>query len=122
MVKGRRGSADKHKVKLFLTLFKGLAQDNFSYVNRATTIKTLAKFNLLPSQLKDILMGLTVEDYCEGPLPCLNIPDETVWIFGYNLATKELYIKLKATTKPPMALCISFHIAQRKMRFPYATR
>jgi hypothetical protein len=114
--------ADRHKVTLFLLLFKGLMSEpgGFMFVDRPKNMKALADLNLTPLQARETIMGLTERNYCKGPVPDVDIPDEEVWEFGVSSEGETIYIKLKALTGNGVGLCVSFHKSDRTMEFPYA--
>jgi hypothetical protein len=61
-----------------------------------------------------------VLNYVDGPLQDVDRTGH-VWIFGKTIRGVQVYIKLKIAdddgTDWPM--CISFHQAERPMRFPF---
>ena len=109
-------------VRQFLLKFKQIATsgNGIMLVPRKTTRETLIKLGLTKRNLKDILLSLSVADYCKGPEADRDRPGE-MWFFGKELEGSEVYIKLKVVTGNgnDIAKCISFHIAQYPLKFPY---
>jgi hypothetical protein len=111
-------------VALFLREFKELVQDNGLYViNRQENQQALADLGLTRQQREEIILSLTVEDYCSGPEPDRDQPGE-IWVFGKPEAGQELYIKLKIAVAgyQKIAKCISFHTANYILCYPHRIR
>lgn len=45
-----------------------------------------------------------------------------MWVFGIILKEKEIYIKVSMGVENTQAVCISFHVAEFKMSFPFKTK
>jgi hypothetical protein len=89
-------------------------------VPRAGSIETLRFLGLTKRNLEEILLGLSVADFCAGPKQDRDRPGE-IWEFGKNLDGNEVYIKLKVANVGgvKIAKCISFHIATYPLTCPY---
>lgn len=112
---------NKDEVRTFLRKFKSLlAAKNFHLVERDKTDQTLIKLGLTRKNMRDELLGLTVLDYCSGPDPDLNKPGN-VWVFGKLIEDQEIYVKLKVVEIEAFdeALCLSFHIAEKPLKYPH---
>ena len=99
----------KEKIKVFGIIYRD---------DRGKNNQTLADLEITPKYRDKVILDLGVEDYSEGPIvDTLNKYGE-MWVFGKDVKENEVYIKitLDATT---MALCISFHIAEHKMKYPF---
>jgi len=87
---------------------------------RRGTLRTMSQLGLTKSNLEDLLLSLSVADYCKGPE---QDRDRTghIWVFGKQVEQQEVYIKLKVfdVNGARLAKCISFHIAEFKMKYPY---
>ena len=71
--------------------------------------------------VRRIMRGLEVEDYCEGPLSDDKGRPHDLWVFGAYVAQFETYIKfaiyvIQGTVK---SICVSFHEAERPLSYPY---
>jgi hypothetical protein len=59
------------------------------------------------------------EDYCEGPLEEKMRGILPMWVFGKEVKNKELYIKISMGVENSSVICISFHIAENCLNYPY---
>lgn len=99
----------KEKIKVFGIIYRD---------DRGKNVQTLVELEITPKFRDSVILHLGVEDYSEGPIiDTLNKYGE-MWVFGKDVKQNEVYIKitLDAGTN---ALCISFHIAEHKMNFPF---
>ena len=120
------GKASADRVRSFLKEFKMIASAQGMYViERVKNTAALAELGLTAGNRVDEILSLSVADYCGGPEKDLNGEGE-VWMFGRQIADKEVYIKLKIVAiKGPkngeqkIAKCISFHSAEFPLRFPH---
>mgnify|MGYP000149152536 FL=1 len=76
--------------------------------------------DMTKANLEEILLGLSVTDYCQGPEPDRDRPGN-LWIFGRDIEGHEVYIKLKVAQAGDrqVAKCISFHIARHPLEYPH---
>lgn len=109
-------------VRDFLLEFKQVATgaSGVDIVPRAETRPALAQLGLTMSNLEELLLGLSVANYCKGPVPDRDRPGN-IWIFGREIEGHEVYIKLKVARVGGrrLAKCISFHIAEHPLVYPY---
>lgn len=69
----------------------------------------------------DRLKELTVEEYSETKIDKDDLNPPLLFVFGKNINEKLVYIKLKIKkSQKRHVLCVSFHYAKNKMKFPYA--
>ena len=69
----------------------------------------------------DRLKELTVEEYSETKIDKYDLDPPLLFVFGKNINRKRIYIKLKIKgDQKRHVLCVSFHYAKDKMKFPYA--
>jgi len=70
--------------------------------------------------IKETLLGLSVEDYCEGPCQDRDQPGE-LWVFGKAIENKVVYIKLKLASFGPLRIVrvVSFHFAEYTLEHPF---
>lgn len=107
------------EVKQFLLDFKQAAvSGGIDLVPRNENMLTLRFLGLTKRNLEEILLGLSVTDYCKGPIPDKGKPGE-LWEFGKDLDGYEVYIKLKVVKDINLAKCLSFHIAKHAIKYPY---
>jgi hypothetical protein len=109
-------------VRQFLLEFKKAATSGsgVDLVPRRSTRPTLLKLGLTKRNVEEILLSLSVADYCKGPEGDRDRPGE-VWFFGKEIEGCEVYIKLKVANVRGRAIakCISFHFAKHPLSFPY---
>lgn len=108
-------------VAVFLKEFKHLiSAKKFYVVGRLENQHFLADLGLTKEDRKDLILSLTIEDYCSGPEPDKDQAGE-IWVFGKEVAGQEIYIKLKIpdTGSQKIAKCISFHVATYPLKYPY---
>jgi len=113
---------DKDDVLQFLRNFKQAASSNRGVfiIPRQTTRQTLRDLGLTKRNLKDELLGLTLLDYSKGPESDRDRGGD-IWIFGKKVAGHEIYIKLKIFRLDGeyCAKCISFHVAEYSLSYPF---
>lgn len=99
----------KEKIKVFGTIFRD---------DRGKNLQTLAELEITPMYRESVIVNLEVKDYSEGPLiDTLNQCGE-MWVFGKDVKGQEVYIKI-TLGKGLSAICISFHIAEHPMNYPF---
>jgi hypothetical protein len=113
------------KVRQFLLEFKRAVEENGVYlIPRQVCIETLRRLQLTQRNLEEELLGLSVEDYSAGPEKDRDVPGE-LWIFGKQVGGQEVYVKIKLMTDETgknRAKCISFHTAERPLKYPLKSR
>ena len=114
--------AQKEKVREFLRELKKIVTTGrgLDVIPRRENIDALAELGLTKKNRKDEILALSVADYCKGPSPDSDKPGE-IWVFGKCVGGKEVYIKLKIAHigNEKIAKCLSFHVAQRTLCFPF---
>ena len=98
------------KTKVFDIVFRN---------DRDKNIHSLLKLEISSLQRKDILAALRAEDYSEGPLPDTLHQISEMWVFGRKLKKQEIYIKISMGRSGSQTICISFHIAEKDMNYPF---
>lgn len=109
------------QIKKFLLDFKGVAiKDGVDTIPRNDTRATLQYLGLTYKNLEEILLSLSVVNFCEGPLQDHSKLGE-LWVFGKEVKGAEVYIKLKVASVSGVriAKCISFHIPVHPMEYPF---
>ena len=106
----------------FLKAFKQTVVEGrgLDIIPRPEKEQTIVLLGLTKQNIVDEILELSVEDYCEGPLEDKDKPGY-LWVFGRNIFHCEIYIKLKLANVAgiEIAKCISFHIAEHQMNYPY---
>ena len=89
--------------------------------NRDKNFKSLLTLEISPLRRKQIIAGLCARDYSEGPLPDTLHHISDMWVFGKKVNKQEIYIKISMGRPDNKTICISFHIAEKSMKFPFKT-
>ena len=114
--------ADRQSVLQFLREFKSVvSRGRGLWIHpRASANPTILSLGMTGKEVKATVIGLEVSDYCDGPVPDLDMPGE-LWIFGTKVESMEIYIKLKLADidGERIAKCISFHTAQSPLGYPF---
>ena len=112
---------DRKTVETFLKGFKEKMQITrvFFRDDRGKNAKALTDLELRPIDREAVLQNLKVEDYSEGPLEDTLYKGSELWIFGKEIKQSEVYIKISMGYGHGGVLCISFHIAERPMNYPF---
>jgi hypothetical protein len=98
------------KMKIFGLLFRD---------DRGKNQKTLEELEIVPSYRKIIIENLVAEDYVQGPvIDELNRLGE-MWVFGKDVKGREVYIKIMIVDTTSQTICISFHIAEHPLIYPF---
>lgn len=87
--------------------------------DRGKNQQTLHDLEISPAKRKEIIGSLRVEDYSQGPLDEKMHGILPLWVFGKQVKQKEVYIKVSMGIENSSAVCISFHIAERPMNYPF---
>lgn len=110
----------KKDVKSFLEDLR-LKIDIFgiAYLRRDKNIQTLLDLDITSSSRTKIIKELEVEDYSEGPLVEKMNGWHDMWVFGKQIKGNEVYIKVTMGKENNNSICISFHIAEHPMKYPF---
>ena len=103
----------KQKMKIWSVLFRD---------DRGKNAQTLADLELRPVDREKVLEALGLEDYSEGPREEKLYKGSDLWVFGKEIKKNELYIKISIGFAGGSVLCISFHVAKDKMKYPFKKR
>ena len=82
-------------------------------------MQTLLDLEITSRQRKDILMQLEVSDYIDGPLEDTLHKKGEMWVFGKEVKRKNVYIKISKGLEGCGAICISFHVAERQLKYKF---
>ncbi len=111
--------AKPEEITAFLKKFKPLIVKEMNFVNRKDNIATISYLGLTIPDVKGILSQLTYKDYVKGPEKDIDRSGNMIWEFGVHIKGEEIYIKLSDDFSFDKAKCISFHIAQYPIQYPY---
>lgn len=101
------------KTKIFDIVFRN---------DRDKNIHSLLKLEISSFQRKEIIAALHTEDYSEVPLPDTLHHISEMWVFGTKLKKQEIYIKISMGRTGSQTICISFHIAEKSMNYPFKNK
>ncbi len=87
--------------------------------DRGKNAETLTVLEITPNKRIEIIDTLKVIDYSEGPLNEKLYGGSDMWVFGREIKNKEIYIKISMGFEGSQVICISFHIAEFPMKYPY---
>ena len=109
------------KVKSFLIDFKQKMRiwDVIFRDDRGKNFQTMTKLEIRAIDRKKVLEELEVSDYCEGPIEDTLYKSADMWVFGRMIKGHEIYIKITLGEAGSNVLCISFHMAEYKMTYPF---
>lgn len=98
------------KLKIFRIIFRD---------DRGKNTQALAELEITPIYREGIIKNIVAEDYCEGPIvDTLNTYGE-MWVFGKDVKKQEVYIKISLGHPNSATICISFHKAERPLKYPF---
>ena len=109
------------EVKAFLDQFNIKAQVfGIRFRNdREKNKETMRLLALTPFQREVIVKTLQAEDYVEGPVIDVLNKEGEMWVFGKDVKGREVYIKITLGTENGQTICISFHIAEHPLEYPF---
>lgn len=87
--------------------------------DRGKNTQALSLLELRPVERTNILENLMPADYCEGPIAEVLYGGSDMWVFGKNIKGNDVYIKITMGQPGCSVICISFHIAEYTLTFPF---
>ena len=102
-----------------LILIKKKKLDDEEY----STPYTLLDLDYNSEDVVNRLKELTVAEYSETKIDKDDLNPPLLFVFGKDINRRLVYMKLKIKKKENLRkhiLCVSFHYAKEKMKFPYA--
>lgn len=87
--------------------------------DREKNAKTQAVLGLSPNAQRDVIKEIQVQDYSEGPITNILNAWGDLWVFGKDVNNQEVYIKIAYGMPNRQAICVSFHLAEFPMNYPY---
>jgi len=108
-----------HNVVLFLDLMKRTAREEFVFVGRRTNLEALALLGITREHAESLVRALKPEGYVAGPKHDQNNTGLDMWIFGLHVSSREIYVKLQIVVEPARCVCVSFHVAEHPMHYPF---
>lgn len=113
--------ATKEEVRQFLKDFheKMKFWDIVFLDDRGKNAQTLLDLEIRPLERKKVLENLKIEDYSQGPIEEHWHGASYMWVFGKEVKKSEIYIKVSIGVSGGSVICISFHIAEYPMNYPF---
>lgn len=87
--------------------------------DRPKNRKALVQLELTQLQREKIVKSLLPKDYVEGPMVDMLNQKEEMWVFGKSVNGQEVYIKITLGHENDQTVCISFHIAEHPLTYPF---
>ena len=87
--------------------------------NRQKNREALLLLDIAPLQRELIVKNLQVQDYVEGPVVDVLNKEGEMWVFGKDVKGREVYIKITLGYENGQTICISFHIAEQPLVYPF---
>lgn len=90
------------------------------FLEREKNVQALLDLEMSAEQREAVFELLSPADYCKGPKPDTVQLGASYWEFGMWFRGRELYVKLSlGATEHSPAICLSFHPAERTLRYTY---
>jgi len=123
---GEFSNPGKQEIRDFLETIKqtitdpATRYDGWLLVKRVESVECITELGLTLGDVRDAILGLSVVDYCAGPLQDRDMPGD-LWVFGKVIEGREIYIKLKLARIGPVkrVRIVSFHPAKESLCYPY---
>lgn len=114
--------ASKEQVEEFLAkVVASIESGYFYYVNRPKNHQTGAELDVSQTAVVDFVQNLTYLNYYKGPRKSRQSIYGTIYEFGTAIDEIEVYIKLELVERfgTMMCNCISFHIPEQPIEYPF---
>ena len=104
-----------HSVKE--TIANPIAREGWVLIPRPGNKECILQLGFKYQDIKETLLGLSVEDYCEGPCQDRDQRGE-VWVFEKIIEDRSVYIKIKLASldKLKIVRVISFHFSEHPLK------
>ena len=87
--------------------------------DRSKNTEALLQLEITHLQRETIIKSLLPEDYVEGPVIDVLNKEGEMWVFGKDVKGREVYIKITLGYENGQTICISFHIADHPLEYPF---
>lgn len=84
--------------------------------NRPKNIQLLADLGITKNMRNEIIDSLVAIDFS------YILEEPGLWVFGKEVWKKEIYIKIELGLFGASTICVSFHVAERPMKYPFKER
>lgn len=85
--------------------------------DRPKNIDALLDLEITRRTREEVVMSLTFQDYCQGPVDDVLNKGGEMWVFGKDVKGAEVYIKITMGRPQSHAICISFHRAEKPLSY-----
>ena len=89
--------------------------------DRGKNQQALLDLEISPTKRLEIIKSLKCDDFVNGPLPDTLNKSTDLWEFGKKVKKKDVYIKITMGFSNSSVICISFHLAERRLEYPFKT-
>ena len=96
--------------------------DIFFLDDREKNREALAELDIRAIDRVGIVKTITADDYSEGPIKNMLNAWGDLWVFGKDVKGQEVYIKIAYGMPNKSTICISFHVAEHPMNYPYKAK
>ncbi len=113
--------ATKDEVESFLKEFK-VKMGVFLIVykeERGKNRQALLDLGITPRDRDDYIKQLQVKNYYKGPTENYDYNSGSLWEFGTDVNGSEVYVKISMGIKNKPVICISFHLAEYPIEYPF---
>lgn len=100
------------KMRFFDILFRN---------DRGKNQQALLDLEISPTKRLEVIKSLESDDFVRGPLPDTLNKSTDLWEFGKKIKKKDVYIKITMGFPNSSVICISFHLAERNLDYPFKT-
>jgi hypothetical protein len=100
-----------------LSVFEILFRDE-----RGKNSRALLELEITPASRRKVIEELEAGDYSEGPLEDTLYNVAPMWVFGRTVKKQEVYIKVSMGRPGSNVICISFHLAEKPMVYPFKNK
>ncbi len=87
--------------------------------DRSKNTQALLDLEFRPVDRTNVIRSLKPEDFSDGPIDDVSYGGSQLWVFGKVIKQKEVYIKITLGNMNNKTICISFHIAEHSMTYPF---
>ncbi|MBK7446224.1 MAG: type II toxin-antitoxin system MqsR family toxin [Ignavibacteria bacterium] len=111
------------KIQNYLNELRVLIQVyDIYFVPRDEVTKGIMDLGLTFLIAKEIILGLEIIDYVDGPMQDHSQNNFYIWIFGKVsplTSSDEIYIKISERRESKKPVCLSFHKARKTLSYPF---
>lgn len=87
------------------------------FLDRDKNTEALKMLGITPMFRKEIIKSISTNDYIGTIID--NSSYGEMWVFGKDYNGEEIYIKITLGKPNTNTLCISFHIAEHPLKYPF---